>query len=118
MALFRKKKDRVLDLTERYRKQLEEETQKSAMENAQQQNLQGSQNTGMDFLGSMAGAQPRQLQAEDTETFGTSPIEERRRKLGKRLVDMTNQIENLSNQIYHLQQRIEVLERKAGVKIE
>jgi uncharacterized protein YceH (UPF0502 family) len=40
--------------------------------------------------------------------------EERKRRLGKRLLDMTNRIEDLSNQIYHLQQRIELLERKSG----
>ncbi len=44
---------------------------------------------------------------------GDSP-EEKRRKLAKRLMDMTKQIEELSNQVYKLQQRIEVLERKSN----
>ena len=41
--------------------------------------------------------------------------DDKRRKLAKRLIDMTSKIEDLDNQIYHLKQRIEVLERKAGV---
>ena len=41
--------------------------------------------------------------------------EEKKKKLAKRIVDLTDEVENLSNQIYHLQQRIEVLERKLNV---
>ena len=41
--------------------------------------------------------------------------EDKKKKLAKRLADMTTQIENISNQIYHLSQRVEVLERKSGV---
>ena len=40
---------------------------------------------------------------------------EKRRKLAKRLIDMTTKMEDLSNQVYSLQQRIEVLERKNGL---
>ena len=41
--------------------------------------------------------------------------EEKKKKLAKRIVDLTDDVENLSNQIYHLQQRIEVLERKLNI---
>lgn len=41
--------------------------------------------------------------------------DEKRKRLTKRILDMTEKIEDLSNQIYKMQQRIEVLERKAGV---
>jgi chromosome segregation ATPase len=51
------------------------------------------------------------------ETGSTSyDAEERRKKLAKRLGDMTDKLEELSNQIYHIQQRIEVLERKMEVR--
>ena len=43
------------------------------------------------------------------------PFEEKKKKLAKRLLDITTKLEELSNQIYHIQQRLEVLERKAGV---
>lgn len=42
-------------------------------------------------------------------------VDEKRKKLAKRLVDMTDKIEELTNQIYHLQQRIEVIEQKMRV---
>ena len=42
----------------------------------------------------------------------TASVEEKKKRLAKRLVEMTDKIEELSNQIYHLQQRVEVLERK------
>ena len=44
--------------------------------------------------------------------------EERRRKLAKRIIDMTTRLEDLSNQIYHVQQRLEVIERKMNIRIE
>lgn len=49
------------------------------------------------------------------ENSSTSEIEvqERRKKLAKRLMDITDKLEDLSNQIYHLQQRIELLEQKS-----
>jgi len=49
---------------------------------------------------------------ESSEGASTLTPEEKRQRLGRRLLDMTNKIEDLSNQIYHLQQRIEVLEKK------
>ncbi len=111
MALFKsRKRDRVLDLTEKYRKQLEAKTR--TVSSADSGSSQTDDSSGFNFLGSMAsGAQP----AGDVEEPISGSVEERKRKLTKRLVDMTSHIEGLSNQIYHLQQRIEVLERKAGM---
>ncbi len=114
MALFGfKKKDRVLDLTERYKKQLDEATnQESNLESSPQQNVPESQ--GFNFLGGMASGIKAAESQEDTDV-GISGVEERKKKLAKRLMEMTNKMEDLSNQIYHLQQRIEVLERKSGM---
>ncbi len=50
--------------------------------------------------------------SDSSEGASTLTPEEKRQRLGRRLLDMTNKIEDLSNQIYHLQQRIEVLEKK------
>ena len=126
MALFKSRKnDRVLDLTEKYRQQLDAATQAQSGEAVPQESAQQPEASGFNFLGSMASgvgrereepmerSQPIESVAESVE----SP-ETRKRKLAKRLTDMTGQIETLSNQIYHLQQRIEVLERKAGMRIE
>jgi hypothetical protein len=41
--------------------------------------------------------------------------EEKRKKLSKRIMDMTDRLEELSNQMYKLQQRVELLERKTNI---
>ncbi|MFH1311060.1 MAG: hypothetical protein ABIH65_01505 [Nanoarchaeota archaeon] len=88
------KKDNVLDLAERYKKQKEREEAE-----------QSSSSVSSD--------------AEVDETIDVSDSShERRRKLAKRILDITTRLDDLSNQIYHIQQRIEVLERKLNVKIE
>ena len=51
---------------------------------------------------------------EDNDSYSSG--DEKRKKLAKRLMGMTDRIEDLNNQIYHLQQRLEVLERKSGVR--
>ena len=95
MGLFGfSKKDNVLDLAERYKRQKE-------MEQAKESSSEG-------FI----GEDGRKLMS-----VSDSP-EERRRKLAKRIIDMTTRLEDLSNQIYHLQQRLEVIERKMNIRIE
>lgn len=114
MALFNfKKRDRVLDLTEKYKKKLEAETKPEAsLKNTSSQ----TESPGFNFLGNMAsGIRTTEDVIEDE---GFSVADEKKKKLAKRLIDMTSKVESLSNQIYHLQQRIEVLERKSGIRIE
>lgn len=115
MALFRsgKKKD-IIDLGERYRKQ-QERLANMHTENNQKFQGQTSQNqdsqSAFNFLGNLAqSSQGSQNSSEEYIDVGN--IEDRRKRLVRRLMDMTNKLEELSNQIYHLQQRIEVLEQK------
>lgn len=110
-----KKRDRVIDLTEKYRKQLDYATQKASEESAPKQTQPESQ--GFGFLGGMASAGKSSEDVFESDS-NVDEVDERKKRLAKRLVDMTNKIEDLSNQIYHLQQRVEVLERKSGMKIE
>lgn len=94
MGFFKKKK--FIDLTEHYKEQEE------AVPETQQDN----------FLGSLASAST-ETSSDYVDISGS--LEEKRKKLAKRLLDMTNKMEDLSNQLYHLQQRIEVLEKKTDV---
>ncbi len=41
--------------------------------------------------------------------------EERKKRFMKRVMDMSDKLDELSTQIYHLQQRLEVLEKKTGI---
>jgi DNA repair ATPase RecN len=118
MAIFNfKKKGKVVDLTERYRKQ--QERTENIRRDMQQNNSQlVSRRDSERRFSIFDGATPSPtspLYSTENSSETSSSVEERKRKLTKRLLDMTNKLEELSNQIYHMQQRIEVLEKKAGV---
>ena len=111
MRFFGRKKDRVLDLTEYYNKQ-KSNTQSTEASYTGQTYSEDSFIFPAGFGASTSSAENNQDSGAYLDT-GTS-IENRRKKLAKRLIDMTNKMEDLSNQIYHMQQRIEVLEKKLG----
>ncbi len=105
-------KNKVIDYSERYKIEQEREAQlkKEMQRKSESKNAFG-------FLGSMANvglSSPKPIEQEDNEN--NLDAEGRKKKLAKRLMDMTDKIEEMGNQIYHLQQRIEVLERRAGGK--
>ena len=99
------KKDRVIDLSEGYRRkeiprgQSKEEPSDS-----------------FSILGSLASGSSQDSSQSSGEGEFSGSTEENRKKLAKRLLDITNKLDEISTQIYHLQQRVELLERKAGVK--
>ena len=110
MGLFDfRKKGKIIDLTERYRKQQER------TENIRKDIPQKTQENSGEMFSIFGGATPTTTPTQTETSSSNLDVGERKRKFTKRLLDMTNKIEELSNQIYHLQQRIEVLERKAGV---
>ena len=106
---FRKKK--ILDLTERYKEQQEKT---SDVESKNQESSQSSSQGALSFLGNLASSSASETQPSEYESV-SGDATEKRKKLAKRLMDITSKIEDLSNQIYHLQQRIEVLERKSDI---
>jgi hypothetical protein len=119
MGIFGGKKSKVVDFSENYH----------AARKFAQRSQQSSQNTSSDsypdmgFLGSVASSSASNAttdnfawdnepsQPSTSETVGD--YSEKKQKLAKRLLDMTNKIEDLSNQIYHLMQRVELLEKKS-----
>ncbi len=84
------KKNRIVDLGERYRKS---EENKGISSDSNSSDSSGNQNDG---------------------SFSGTP-EEKKRKLIKMITDTARKLDEISTQIYHLQQRVELLERKAGV---
>jgi len=113
MGLFGRKK--VVDLTEEYQprrmpKSVSTESVKPAVSPSQSE-LNSSGNF-FNFFGGNNSEQPVSS-AESGNTEMDS--EEKRRRLAKRLKDMTDKLEELSNQTYLLQQRIEVLEKKTNI---
>jgi hypothetical protein len=113
MGLFGigKKKD-IIDLGERYRKQKEKEEEKNQGSSPPMDEQSTSKGT-FDFLGGLASGSGPTESSEEVVDISAGP--DKRKRLAKRIMDMTSKMEDLSNQIYHLQQRIEVLERKLEV---
>jgi hypothetical protein len=105
MGIFGSRKKEVIDYTEGYRRSRD----KASQNKASQEKSQDS--SGFVPLGFFADSAP-QKESFSEKSFDSGDSQEKRRKLAKRLVDMTDKIEDLSNQIYHLQQRIELMERR------
>jgi len=107
MGIFGKKK--VVDLTETYgrRRPARAFQQQASSSSASEY---GSDTVG--YLGEMVGA------AQPSESSYDENPDEKKKKLAKRIIEMTERIEDLSNQIYHLQQRIDFLERKISGRTE
>jgi TolA-binding protein len=114
MGLFNFKKNRgVVDLGERYRKQQE----KVAEMKEEVAVASGESSTPIGgvfpfFAGNASSTSSVNNSTPSNISNSGIDAAERRRRLVKRLKDMTSQIEEMSNQIYKLQQRVEVLERK------
>ncbi len=75
--------------------------------------------TGLGFLGSIASSSSDSSSVSsdsdsDVDTGFSSYLspDEKRKKLARRLSDMTGKIESHDTELYRLQQRIELLERK------
>lgn len=110
------KKKKVLDLTEGY-----SQTEKVMQANQAKREASAVTNTQNSFSGTTPfsvfdspAATSSSSNSDDFEAASTP--EERKKRLAKRILNMTERIDDLSNQIYHLQQRIELLEKKLDVK--
>lgn len=125
MAIFGKKKDKTIDLTARYMKQKERmenlrgnmKPSQTSTEGMQEQSSPGAGiGSGFGFLDNASSysygqsSTPQTYQGYPNSAQSEDP--ERKRKLAKRLMDITDKLEEISNQLYHLQQRVEVLEKK------
>ena len=78
-----------------------------------------TEDSDQNFLSDMASSNSSSNEVTwDSDNSQQEHAREKRIKLTKRLLDMTEKIEDLSNQIYHLNQRMEVIERKLKIKFE
>ena len=113
MGLFGRK-EKTVDWTENYHRQkdrlqnLKEGVQQSAgTENPAPQNA-----GNFNFLANLATSASSSQTPSSYPSEGDESSDERKRKLARRLMEMTEKIEEMSTQIYHLSQRVELLERK------
>jgi peptidoglycan hydrolase CwlO-like protein len=101
--MFKRKSDKVVDWRYKRAPASRASTQKSSSDTTV---------GDIGYLGEMVGA------ARDDSESEYDSSEEKKKKLAKRIYELTDRIEDLSNQIYHLQQRIELLEKKMGRNFE
>ena len=112
MAFFGKKKDKVVDWSERYN---------SARRTLPKSSSSRPETVGdLGFLGNLAESSLSTSDnvSWDNETPSQESYPDKKNKLAKRLFDMTEKMEDLSNQIYHLKQRVELLEKKLKINFE
>ena len=120
MGLFGKKKEKVVDWSEGFRA-----TEKRVSVLQQSSDTSSSNNTSDSYtdlgvLGNFANASSSSSSSDvswDNDNSSQNEYPEKKQKLAKRLLDMTNKIEDLSNQVYHLTQRIELLEKKLRIAV-
>ena len=111
MGLFRRK-EKTVDLTERYFRQKDrmQNLKEGMKQSSGTEDSSQSSSGNFNFLANLASSSQSSSAYPSQESEDNS--EDKRRKLAKRLMDITEKIEEISTQIYHLQQRVELLERK------
>ena len=127
MGIF-SRRDKIVDLTEDYKyekKHPKEDLKTPAPSNVPVQTQESSTGGFFNFFGSSntsntpssSSSSSSSEVASSTDSEGSENLDayEKRRRLAKRLKDMTDRIEEQSNQIYLLQQRIDLLEKKIKV---
>ena len=110
MGLFgfgRKKK--VLDLTENYKRNIEKAEQARTLRKNSPASSRADPFSFFDSPAATGSYSPN-------DVLDLSSTEEKKKRLAKRIAEMTEKLEDIGNQIYHLQQRLEVLERKNDIR--
>lgn len=106
MVIFKKKEPNMyLDLGKRLSKQEEKIIRLKEAQSSSKEPEQETSSTG--FFGSFfsGSAQASEVQQE-------SETEQKRKKLIKRVIELTERVESQEKEIYNLKNRMEVLERK------
>jgi len=121
MALFKKKRTDFVDLGERMRKQQEraneikEDMGPNSVQSATTETESAGSSTGGGIFSFFGKESTTTTTSAESEPADYSSAEQKRKKLAKRLGDITTRLEELSNSIYKIEQRLEVIERKSGL---
>lgn len=118
---FFKKRGHVVDLGERMKKQQQraeelrsEISQEKPIPTLDNLNNESTGGSFFSFLGN--GNSPSSPSPEPYRDLSNSEeSDEKRRKLAKRLSDITEKLEELSNSIYKIEQRLDLVERKLNL---
>ena len=107
------KKERVIDLSEKYRRQQEEKllNQSKIKSSLERKPVQNSPFFGILNSSSNSTQVPM---PNDIPTQEENP-EEKRKKFMQKFSEMSERLETVSTSLYHLSQRVELLEKKLNV---
>jgi hypothetical protein len=106
MGIFGKKRDNVIDLRGSY-KIPEKSFAKVAVK---------KDSSDMSAFGFMDNSSSNSSSSNDSDYVNLSSDNgDKKSKIAKRLLDMTDKLEDISNQIYHMKQRIEIIEKKLKI---
>lgn len=113
---FHRKKGDFVDLAELHKRKQEklEKIRGHHEDDHNESGLSQEKTHGLGFLGSIALSRSNQEDSDESIDL-SKDINEKKKRLAKRLINMTEKIEELSNQVYHLTKRIEVLEKRTSV---
>jgi peptidoglycan hydrolase CwlO-like protein len=121
MGLFRRK-GKVIDLSESMRKkqekidQLKEDLRGNSPPKTPSSLIRSdSEGSFFSFLGNNPIKPVSSSEESSSPSYDNSDAEEKKRKLTKRLSDITTKLEDLSNSIYKIEQRLELIERKMNL---
>jgi hypothetical protein len=132
MAFF-KRKEKVIDLSERMRKQHEriqqlKEDMKAAKSSASESigtysspapsasgNTEPSNGSFFNFFGNNSDSSSSSNSYANSSSYSSENEDDKRKKLAKRLGDMTARIEEISTKLYKIEQRLELIEHKMGI---
>jgi hypothetical protein len=117
---FFSRKDKIVDLTDEYRDTRKKKSNvEDAISDSHSQSQESSSGGFSNFFDSSNVHSPSSQSSGgnfDPETGKPLDADEKKRRLARRLKDMTDRIEEQSNQIYQMQQRIELLEKRVRAK--
>ena len=118
MGLFRRRA-KVVDWTERLTRQKEstDRLRQSMKENAEAEQAPKESSGGsfFNFFGNTTPSVSTSTESSSSYSNAEDSSDDRKRKLAKRLSDITIKLEDLSNSIYKIEQRLELIERKMNL---
>lgn len=114
MGFFGSKK-KVVDWSAGYR------ADKKAAERTSSKTEEPASDLG--FLGGFSNSDTNSSSSNDVSwdnepSATVGDYQNKKQKLARRFMDMTNKIEDLSNQLYHMKQRMEVIEKKLKISFD
>ena len=112
------KKDRIVDLSEKYRRQQEEKIINESKTKPAVETKPAQPSSMFGMFDSSNFQTQNQTASKPAETSNPEEsAEERRKKFVKKITDMTERLDTLSTSLYHLTQRVELLEKKMKVGV-